>query len=95
VYDPSFWSHLFYTDDVVVYLLEGHNDVLWRNIARQMPDNGFNRFIHLCIKCKECMTPQSTVWTHSSVLLMTLSKWCILCCPFPVQNGFKKEIILH
>jgi hypothetical protein len=34
----------FYTD-VVIYLLEGHNYVLYRNIVR--PSNGFNRFIHL------------------------------------------------
>lgn len=40
----------FYTD-VVTYLLEGHNYILCRNIAR--PGNGFNRFIHLCEKCKK------------------------------------------
>jgi hypothetical protein len=57
VCDPSFWSetfgsYLFYTDDVVVYLLEGHSDVLCRSIAMQMPDNGFNQFFRLCVKCK-------------------------------------------
>jgi hypothetical protein len=55
---PFFWSgtfgdHLFYTDDFVVYLLGGHSDDLYRNIARQMPDKCFNRFIRLCVKCKE------------------------------------------
>jgi hypothetical protein len=45
----SFWSgtvgpHLFYIDIVVVDLLEGHSDVFCRGIARQMPDNGVNRF---------------------------------------------------
>jgi hypothetical protein len=58
VCDPSFWSwtlggHLFYTDDVEVCLLEGHSGVLCRSIARQMPDNGVNRFIYLCLKCRE------------------------------------------
>jgi hypothetical protein len=57
VCEPSFWigtfgSHLFYTD-VVVYLLEEHTDILCRNIARQMPDNGFSRFIRLSVKCEE------------------------------------------
>jgi hypothetical protein len=57
VCDPSFWrgmfgSHLLYTDDIIVYLLEGHSDVLCRIIAIQMSDNIFNKFIHLCVKCK-------------------------------------------
>jgi hypothetical protein len=55
MHDPSFWSgtfgnHLFYTDDIVVYLLDGHTYVLCRSIARHVPDNGFNQFIRLCIK---------------------------------------------
>jgi hypothetical protein len=49
----SFGSHLFYTDDVVVYFLKGHNDVLCRSINVQMPDNVFNLFVRLCVKCKE------------------------------------------
>jgi hypothetical protein len=55
--DPLFWSgtfggHLFYTNDIIVYLLEGHSDVLYRNVAVKMPDNGFNRIFHLCVKYK-------------------------------------------
>jgi hypothetical protein len=58
VYGPSFWSgtfgnHLFYTGDVVVYLLKNYSDVLCRCIARQMHDNSFNRFILFCVKYKE------------------------------------------
>jgi hypothetical protein len=49
----TFGSHLFYTDYVVVYFLEGHSDIICKCIARQMPDNGFNQFICLCVKCKE------------------------------------------
>jgi hypothetical protein len=56
--DPSFWSetdgsYLLYTDDFVVYLLEGHSEVLCRSISREMPDNGFTRFIRLCVKCRD------------------------------------------
>lgn len=51
---PSFWirsfsGHLFCTDDV----LAQPSDALCMNIARQMPDNGFNRFARLGVKCKK------------------------------------------
>jgi hypothetical protein len=49
----TFVSHLFYADDVVVYLPEGHRCVFCRIIARQMPDSSSNRFIHRYVKCKE------------------------------------------
>jgi hypothetical protein len=49
----TFGSHLLYFDGDVVTLLEGHSDVLCRNIPRQISDNGINRFIRLCVKCKE------------------------------------------
>jgi hypothetical protein len=32
---------------VIVYLLEGHSDVLCRSIVRQMPGNGFKKFARL------------------------------------------------
>jgi hypothetical protein len=58
VWDFSFWSgtfssRLFYADGVVAYLLEGHSDVLCRNIARQMPGNGFDKVSRIFVKCKE------------------------------------------
>lgn len=45
-------SHLFYTDDVVVYLQEDNSDVVCRSTAVQTPGNGFNKFIRLYVKCK-------------------------------------------
>jgi hypothetical protein len=56
--DSSFWSgtfgsHLIYTDGAVVYLVEGHRDVLCRSIDRKMPDKGFNQFVRLSVKYKE------------------------------------------
>jgi hypothetical protein len=41
------------TSSISWSILEGHSDVLCRNIARQISDNGLNRFILLCVKCKE------------------------------------------
>jgi hypothetical protein len=87
--DPSFWSgtfggHLFYADDIVAYLLEGHSDVLCRSIGRKMPGNGFNLFIDLC-KVKIMLRPtvslswnKALIWGLNQVFITVKTVACFL-----------------
>jgi hypothetical protein len=42
------------------------NNFLCRNIARQKPDDGFNQFICLCMKCKDV-----------EILFLSGRNWCV------------------
>jgi hypothetical protein len=59
----------------------GYNDVLWRIIARQMPDNGFNRFFRLFVKCKEVEIFLSEECSSGVVAHYTLLSWFWLHVP--------------
>jgi hypothetical protein len=81
----TFDSHLFYTGYSVIYLLEGHSDVLCRITARQIPDN-FIQFIRLYVEGKKVDIFLSEEFLYGVVVHYTFSVTKVLVAAFQKRN---------